>query len=41
MWRLELEMPELARVVKGWNDLPPAVIAGIVEMVKAATHGDF
>jgi len=29
--------PELAAVVAAWPDLPPAVRAGIVAMVKAAT----
>ena|SRR6478736_6000157 len=33
---LERENPDLAAVVKGWNDLPPAVRAGIVAMVTAA-----
>jgi hypothetical protein len=33
---LEQESPDLAAVVKGWKDLPPAVTAGIVAMVKAA-----
>lgn len=33
---LERESPDLAAVVKGWNDLPPAVKAGIVAMVQAA-----
>jgi hypothetical protein len=33
---LERESPDLAAVVKGWNDLPPAVRAGIVAMVMAA-----
>jgi hypothetical protein len=28
--------PELAAVVAAWSDLPPAVRAGIVAMVKAA-----
>lgn len=31
--------PELAAVVAGWADVPPAVRAGIVAMVKAATAG--
>ncbi len=29
--------PDLAAVVAGWADLPPAIRAGIVAMVKAAT----
>jgi hypothetical protein len=29
--------PELAAVVAAWPDLPPAIRAGIVAMVKAAT----
>jgi hypothetical protein len=36
---LEREMPDLAAVVKGWKDLPPAVKAGIVAMVQAAAKG--
>jgi len=31
-------MPDLATVVKGWNDLPPALKAGIVAMVQSACH---
>ena len=34
---LERESPDLATVMKGWNDLPPALRAGIVAMVKSAT----
>ncbi|MFZ2874569.1 MAG: hypothetical protein WAZ94_08810 [Phycisphaerales bacterium] len=30
-------VPDLAAVVAAWSDLPPAVRAGIVAMVKAAT----
>jgi hypothetical protein len=37
---LEQEMPDLAAVVKGWNDLPPAVKAGIVAMVQSAAGHD-
>jgi hypothetical protein len=31
--------PELAEISAAWPDLPPAVRAGIVAMVKAATGG--
>ena len=34
------ESPDLAAVVKAWPDLPEAVRAGIVAMVKAATGED-
>jgi hypothetical protein len=33
---LERESPDLADVIKGWDELPGAVKAGIVAMVKAA-----
>ncbi len=32
--------PELAAVVAAWADLPEAVRAGIVAMVRAASNGD-
>ena len=32
--------PDLARVVEAWADLPPALRAGIVAMVKAAASGE-